>query len=217
MPLESVESALFLDSTTHLCKRLSLSIGQSVSLLVCLFVSNNEKHHVLYSNDDEISHGPRESWRQFKNDIKMSVHWSVCTSGWEKNDKMNKKCRQSSCILWTPRFVSLLFFLLFFSFLFFSFLFLFFFLFFPFFSFLFFFFFFLFFFFFFFSLILPRLLYFSSFFSSSFASSVFVFFLSFTLSLSSFFSHSISSWSFSLLFLCWLSCDKICFLKANFP
>ena len=102
--------SFFLDSTTHLYKRLCPSIGQSISPSVCLFVypvlfSNDEKHHVLYSNDDEISHGPRESWRQFKNDIKMSVHWSVCTSGWEKNDKMNKKCRQSSCILCTPRYL----------------------------------------------------------------------------------------------------------------
>ena len=78
-------------------------VHPSIGLLVRLsrVIFEQQKRHFLCSDDDEIWHGPRDSQGQFINDIKMSVHWSVCLS----DIKNKKKCRRGSHILWTPRFL----------------------------------------------------------------------------------------------------------------
>ena len=79
------------------------SISQSV---LCYFRAM--KIHFLCSDDDEICHWPRDSQGQFLN---QNVGPSVCPSiQWKK---MNKKCRQGSRILRTPRFLFKKFFAIF--------------------------------------------------------------------------------------------------------
>ena len=59
-------ASLFLDATAHLYKKfVRRSVSRSVRWSVGpVLFSNDEKHHFLCSDDNEIRHGPRDSQGQ---------------------------------------------------------------------------------------------------------------------------------------------------------
>ena len=65
--------------------------GPSVSPVL---FSNDKKRHVQCPDDDEISHGVKESQGKFKTNIRMLVHRSVCPSDVRKKERKNERKKE---------------------------------------------------------------------------------------------------------------------------